>query len=632
MGQQKEDRGHSCRNIAKPARKMLRKKKVRHDDVLFRAVFQQAPVGIALAEGFHFLEVNEEFARILGRTKDSLMGSSWVDITHLDDLEQDLELFESFLRKETSEYTFEKRFLKPDGSFASAMMRITDIDTENAKRGCRRHLCTLRDIREQKEAEKQLRESERSKRVLLSNLPGMAYRCDFDRLWTMRYLSEGCMELTGYEPEDLLNNHTIAYRDVILPESRDTVWEEFKHTVERKVPFRFEYEILTAQKTRKWVMEIGRGIFDESGEQVIALEGIIIDITESKRRLDRIRYMYTHDYVTGLYNRNKYEREKAILESKSICPVSVIMADINGIRLINDAFGHEEGDRMIAQTARILKECCRVSDLAARTGGDDFCILLPKTDRITAYQRMQVIREACVRYNATISNTDLQINLALGFGTVDHPDQNLRDAEKEAEDYVNKNKLFQGKSYHSAILSSITATLHEHSQETEAHAQRLWNICQNIGERLQLSQQSMEDLHLFSRLHDVGKVGVDDGILNKPGKLTPEEWRVMEKHPEVGYRIAMSAPELAGIAEYILCHHERWDGSGYPLGKAGDDIPLFSRILAVADAYDAMTTDRVYRDSLSKEEALKEIMTHAGTQFDPHIADIFIEIIEDDKG
>lgn len=631
MDQQTEDHGHSCRIIARPARRILRMTKVRHNDALFRAAFQQAPVGIALSKGFYFLEVNEEFARILGRTEDSLKGSSWVDITHPDDLDQDLVLFESFLRKETAEYMHEKRFLKPDGSVASTMMRITDVETEKSNGEYRRHLCILRDIREQKEAEEQLRESERSKRVLLSNLPGMAYRCDFDRLWTMRYLSEGCLELTGYEPKDLIGNRTIAYCDVILPENRDTVWEEFKHTVEQNAPFRFEYEILTAQKTRKWVMDIGQGVFDESGKHVIALEGIVIDITESKRRLDRIRYLYTHDYGTGLYNRNKYEREKSILESKSISPVSVIMADINGIRLINDAFGYEEGDRMIAQTARILKKCCRVSDLAARTGGDEFCILLPKTDRATAYQQMQVIREACVRYNATISNTDLQINLALGFGTLDKPDQSLRDAEKEAEDYVNKNKLFQGKSYHSALLSSITATLHEHSQETEAHAQRLWETCRKIGGRLQLSQQSLEDLHLFSRLHDVGKVGVDDGILNKPEKLTPEEWRVMQKHPEVGYRIAMSAPELAGVAEYILCHHERWDGSGYPLGKVGDEIPLFSRILAVADAYDAMTTDRIYRDSLAKEDAIKEIMTHAGTQFDPRIADIFIEIVEDDN-
>lgn len=601
------------------------------DNALFRAAFQQAPIGLALTEGHHFLEVNDALANILGRTKEALRGASWVELTHPEDLDRDLKLIEALEKKQLNEYGHEKRFLRPDGSSVWTMMNVTAVEQDPERSTGGRHLCIYRNIQAQKETEQRLRESERSKEVLLSNLPGMAYRCDFDRNWTMRYLSEGCFELTGYAPEELIGNRVLAFRDIIMPECRDTVWEDFKDIVEKDAPFRFEYEILTAQKTRKWVMETGRGIFDESGSEVVALEGIIIDITESKRRLDRIRYMYTHDYVTGLYNRNKYEREKAILENSGIRPVSVIMADINGIRLINDAFGHEEGDRMITQTARILRSCCRPADIAARTGGDEFCILLPNTDRETAYQRMQIIRSACGEYNATISNTDLQINLALGFGTIEKPGQNLGDAEKEAEDYVNKNKLFQGRSYHSALLSSITATLFEHSQETEAHAQRLWDLCEKIGRRLDLSEQYLEDLHLFSRLHDVGKVGVDDQILNKPGELTPEEWQIMKKHPEVGYRIAMSAPELAGIAEYILCHHERWDGTGYPMGKTGTDIPLLSRILAVADAYDAMTTDRIYRNSLLKEDAVSEIISQAGRQFDPAIVKIFIEIIKGSK-
>ncbi len=596
-------------------------------DALFQTIFNQAPVGIALVKGFRFLRVNDEFARILGRSKEDIAGMAWPEMTHPDDLASDQERFDAFQRDRIRAYALEKRFRKPDGSYTWVLMNVTQIGQEDAGTGRRQHLCILQDIQERKETEERLRESERSKSVLLSNLPGMAYRCDFDRNWTMRYLSEGCRELTGYEPEDLIGNRTVAYCDIILPEYRDTIWEEFERITAKRIPFRYEYEILAAGNIRKWVFETGRGVFDEAGERVIALEGIIIDITESKRRLERIKYMYTHDYVTGLYNRNRYEREKSILENGGERPVSVIMADINGTRLINDAFGHEEGDRIIARTARIIGDCCRASDIAARTGGDEFSILLPGTDRAAAYQRLQAIQHACRVYNEAVSNTELQINLSLGFGTKDQPGQTLKDAEKEAEAYLRKKKLFQQKSYHSALVASITATLFEHSQETEAHAIRLWSVCRRIGKRLGLSEQQLEDLHLFSRLHDVGKVGVDDRILNKPGKLSPEEWQIMKKHPEVGYRIALSAPELAGVAEYILCHHERWDGQGYPLGRAGTDIPLYSRILAVADAYDAMTTGRIYRDSLSKKEALAEIATHAGTQFDPHVADVFVQIM-----
>ena len=609
----------------------MKKRPEKHEYELFRTVFQRAPIGIALAKGFRFLEVNDAFAKILGRTTDTVNGLTWSDITHPEDLDRELRLFETFQQKKIAEYTLEKRFLRPEGSYAWTLMNVSGIPAAHDSKESPLYLCILRDIRERKETEAQLEESERSKSVLLANLPGMAYRCDFDKNWTMRYLSEGCLELTGYAPEDLIGNHVVAYRDLILPAYRDVVWEKFKQTVEKRTPFRFEYEIMTARKVRKWVMETGRGVFDETGKQVVALEGIILDITESKRRLDRIQYMYTHDYITGLCNREKYEREKSKLENTEEPPISVIMADINGIRLINDAFGHEEGDRIICQTARIIQDCCCASDIPARIGGDEFGVLLPKTDRAAAYQRVQAIQDACHAYNSTIANTELKINLALGFGTKDSRAQSLLDAEKEAEEFVNKNKLFQRQSHHSALLSSITATLHEHSQETEAHAQRLWETCRKIGECLQLSQQSMEDLRLFSRLHDVGKVGVDNHILNKPGKLTAEEWKIMRKHPAIGYRIAMSAPELAGIAEYILCHHERWDGTGYPLGRAGEDIPLFSRILAVADAWDAMTTDRIYRDSLSREEAVKEIATHAGSQFDPKIAEVFIRIASSDR-
>jgi len=127
-------------------------------------------------------------------------------------------------------------------------------------------------------------------------------------------------------------------------------------------------------------------------------------------------------------------------------------------------------------------------------------------------------------------------------------------------------------------------------------------------------------------LHDIGKVGIDDSILKKPGRLTDREWAIMKKHTEIGYRIAMSSPELEKIAEYILTHHERWDGKGYPYGLKGEEIPLLSRILAIADSYDAMTEDRVYRKAMSHEEAIEEIKRNAGTQFDPFIAELFLQI------
>ena len=173
----------------------------------------------------------------------------------------------------------------------------------------------------------------------------------------------------------------------------------------------------------------------------------------------------------------------------------------------------------------------------------------------------------------------------------------------------------------------MKTALSEKSQETEEHAQRLVKLSKAVGLAITLTDEQFDELELFATLHDIGKIGIDDGILNKPGKLTDVEWLEMKRHSEIGYRIAMSSPELMSIAEYILTHHERFDGTGYPQGLIGENIPLLSRIVAVVDAYDAMTEDRPYRKGMSKEAAMSEIIKNSGKQFDPDIAKIFIEIL-----
>ena len=164
--------------------------------------------------------------------------------------------------------------------------------------------------------------------------------------------------------------------------------------------------------------------------------------------------------------------------------------------------------------------------------------------------------------------------------------------------------------------------------ETEKHSKRMEAYCHSIGIELQLSAKELDELSLAAILHDIGKVGIDPDILKKPGQLTPSEWEEMKRHPEIGYRIVRAASELVEVAEFILFHHERWDGKGYPSGLKGEEIPLICRILAVTDAYDAMTNDRVYRKAISSEEAIAELQKNAGTQFDPQIVSLFIEILQ----
>lgn len=572
--------------------------------------------------------INQEGCEVLGSSKDDIIGKNWLEHYIPDSYKPELEKgLQDILEDNISNYVVYKNpiITANKGERMISWHNAVLKDDAGKVTGI---LSSGIDITDQNSIIEALRESERSKSVLISHLPGIAYRCDYDREWTMKFISEGCYAVTGYKAEDLINNNKLPYSELICKEYCEGIWHEWKLVIGLKIPFRYEYEIITASGERKWVMEMAQAIFTQQGD-VQALEGIIIDITESKKAQEHIQYMDVHDFMTGLYNRKKYELEKQRLDRSGIVPVSIIIADINGVRIINDAFGHVEGDRIIIETAKIINSCCRESDLLARTGGDEFSILMTNTNREEANAMMNRIQEACDRYNLTISNTERYISLSIGFETKDRRDGSLEESEKKAEEYLRKRKMFEHKSYHSAILSSIMATMYARSHETEEHAMRIAKLCITVGERIGLPQQLLDELHLFSMLHDIGKVGIDDSILNKPGPLTEEEWVVMKTHPEIGCRIAMSAYGMESVAEYILAHHERWDGQGYPQGTSGEDIPLLSRILAIADSFDAMTENRVYRQAVAQEAALDEIEKNAGKQFDPNIVEMFVSVMRE---
>lgn len=488
---------------------------------------------------------------------------------------------------------------------------------------------TILDITNRIEVENELRETERSKSVFLQNLPGMAYRCNFDRQWTMQFVSEGCFELTGYKSESLINNRDLSFNDIIKPEFRDELWEAWVECVRDNKPFRYEYIIVTATGEEKWVLEQGQPIYNILGE-VEALEGLVIDITDTKKKQEEIEYLSFHDSLTGIYNRIFFDMQVTKYDRPEYLPLSLIVGDINGLKFLNDAVGHQEGDKVIQMTAQLLSQGLKPGQILARTGGDEFGILLPQTSLSQAHETLLSLQNIINEYNRNLSGSGYQINLAMGYGTKDRPEMEFSSVYKIAEDHMYKRKLLQRESSHSSIISSITATMYAKSQETEEHAERIKTLSQRLGKRLGLTQPQIDDLALIATLHDIGKVGIDENILNKPGKLTRDEWREMKKHPEIGYRIAMASPELMSVAEFILSHHERWDGKGYPRGLKGKEIPTLARIIAITDAYDAMMTDRPYRKALSKEEALQEIRNNAGTQFDPEIAEAFVKMMKEE--
>jgi len=605
--------------------------KLKEREILFKTIFDQAPIGIAIGKNSKYVNidnkpgVNHAFEIITGRKKEELINISWADITHPDDLAKDLEYFEEFKSGNINGYDMDKRYIKPDGSEVWIHMRIVPINLYNTNNEY--HLCIIEDITERKNIEKALMESERSKAVLLDNLPGMAYRCLFDKDWTMQFISAGCFKLTGYKPEDLLYNKVLSYNDIIVPEYRDILWRAWQRNLQFKIPFRYEYEIITASGEKKWVMEIGRGVYNEKGE-VEALEGIVIDITNTKEKEAQIKHISNHDFLTGLFNRIFYEEEMLRLDNEAFLPLSIIIVDINGLRLINNAYGYNTGNTMIRETAQILQSCVQKGDILARIGGNEFGILMPKTDNKTANSMLKKIIKATSNFNINNENKLYEISLSIGLATRETIEQSITDVAKTADEYLKNSKLLNNKSSHSDIISSMMATVFEKSQETEEHAKRLAVLSKKIGEKMGLSETSLGELELVAMLHDIGKVAIDSRILNKPGKLDESEWEIMKTHSEIGYRIAKSSAGLETIAEYILYHHERWDGKGYPKGLKGKGIPLISRIISVVDAYDAMTQNRAYSKAKPAELAIEELIKNSGTQFDPEIVSIFIDSIK----
>jgi diguanylate cyclase (GGDEF)-like protein/PAS domain S-box-containing protein len=468
----------------------------------------------------------------------------------------------------------------------------------------------------------QLAASEFNLRQITDNMTDVIIQVG--RKGTIIYISPSLFTVTGWQPEELLEARVF---DLVHPDDVQNAMEEFQEGIKTGTARMAEFRFPVKSGAYKWFEGTGKALYDDEGRAV----GAIIscrEIEERKKAEKEIEYLVNYDVLTKLYNRRFFEQRITELDVEGIVPVAILVCDVDGLKLINDTLGHTVGDQLLLQSARLLLN--HFSDdgaMVARIGGDEFAVLLPGYGEEKFIKVLDSFRSSIKGINEEL--VEIPFSISVGYAIRSLPQEKMMETFKRADEAMYREKLLHSRSNRSAIVEVVMKALEARDYLTEGHGDRMQNIVTALGEAVGMHEHEINDLRLFARFHDLGKVGVPDQILFKEGKLTVEEYEEMKKHSEIGYRIAQTSPDFHQIADWILKHHEWWDGNGYPLGLKAGEIPLQCRMLAIADAFDAMMNDRPYRQAKTLEETIAELRRCAGTQFDPILIEHFLTILQE---
>lgn len=378
---------------------------------------------------------------------------------------------------------------------------------------------------------------------------------------------------------------------------------------------RFEYQLDIDGETRYFE---ARAVKCAENEVL----NIVRDITFEKKEKDYILEVSYKDHLTGLFNRRYFEEELEKMDNQESLPLLLIILDVNGLKLTNDAFGHLAGDDLLKKLASVLQHVCPDNGFAARIGGDEFVLLCPNSDHATADEITAKINHEinCEKIN------NMRISVSAGWELRCTLEQTMRDTFIRAENHMFKKKIVESKSMRNQTIKVIMQTLNEKNEREKRHSVEVSEWSRKIGAAMNLNEQMLNEIETAGLLHDIGKIAIREDVLNKPGVLSASEFDEIKKHSESGYQILKSVDSYSSLAEYVLSHHERFDGKGYPRGLRGEEIPLIARIICVADAFEAMLADRPYRKGMSRDEAINEIKRNSGTQFDPVVVESLLSL------
>lgn len=578
----------------------------------FYKLFNNNPALMAITnlEDNKFVEVNTAFINKLGFSRDEIIGKTNLELGIFEDRGQQ-KMTEYLLQNEGSIKNIELKVRKKDGQLMDVLLSDDIINNPREKA----LLTVMMDITEQKKIQVEMGKQASLILSLIDSIHDIVFYKDIEGIYL------GCnstfAKFFGKSREEIIGKTDYELFD---KEIADISRKNDIEMLRRRKP-RHNEEWITYPDGRKILVETIKTPYLDAAGRLIGIIGVSRDITERHRRENEVQYLSFHDQLTGLYNRRFFEEELKRIDVERNLPITILMSDINGLKLANDAFGHAMGDELLKKAADAIKKGCRADDIIARTGGDEFHVILPRTDAVEAEKVIQRIKDLLAEEKVGA----LPLSISFGTATKVKKKQSMQDVITVSEDQMYRYKILEKSSLRKKSIDAIMNTMFDKYHDGRRHSNRVAELCELIARKMNLSPNVIKQLRLAGQMHDIGKIGIDAKVLNKTEQLYKNEWEQLKKHPEIGYRILSSASEFSEIAMFVLEHHERWDGTGYPKGLKGGAISLPARIIAIADFYDTMTQHKTYGKVMSEEAAKDEIRKRSGTQFDPDVVRIFIE-------